>query len=698
MIYTYNNGIRYTALSSHKFPIIMANNPPAENDLAKKKNFRKNNDDPLVLPKSAADKQRMQIEKLMRNPEKPVFIPDAKKEWTPRAPAEFVRDVMGSSAGAGSGEFHVYRGYRRRENARQAFIQNKAEKDEQDREYHKKLEENQKLANQKTAKKRAKSFCSKKTPYTMYRVHRRQALSIETKMEILGAVERGERKTDVAREYNLPSSTLSSILKNKEKIKEHFDSAKIGPSRKRIRLTDLEDLEEAVVRWVNDRRSKNFKCTGPLIRKKALLLAIKQGRHDFVASTGWLTRFKERNSIKLLPQNEVWMDDALPDKLGKYKPRDIFSADETSIFHPTVQARKMMSKGKQYHGAKQDMDQLSVVVCANMDGSEKPKPLVIQNPRNPSSFNSSPEQQVNKKVWTETDVFVSWVKKLDNTFSACGRKILLFINDCSTRPHIPNLQSIEFEFIQSKKTLNPNPMGQGVITNFKKHYDRRLVSYLDTLQCGETSASFSVKDATDMIYWAWQQVTSDCIIQSFEKAHFLVGAIDPSLIDSDVDKEVDLEGVPGPSCHSGNIHDRMKMECEMSNISPNKDDKTLNEEKDQTCLEKVMQSSIIFSEFTPANEYLMCTAASSGEDLVKIVSDSSDNDEASDVTVLSPPPSFSEVINCLQRVRDFLYSKQESSDKHYDAVTCLEKHILKYRDSTPVQNKAQHRDQRRPLH
>ena len=33
----------------------------------------------------------------------------------------------GSSAGAGSGEFHVYRGFRRREYARQAYINGVAE-------------------------------------------------------------------------------------------------------------------------------------------------------------------------------------------------------------------------------------------------------------------------------------------------------------------------------------------------------------------------------------------------------------------------------------------------------------------------------------------------------------------------------------------------------------------------------------------
>uniref|UniRef100_A0A8B9IQL8 PRKR interacting protein 1 n=1 Tax=Anser cygnoides TaxID=8845 RepID=A0A8B9IQL8_ANSCY len=83
---------------------------------------------PLVIPRSAAEEQRLRLERLMRNPEKTVPIPEKLNEWAPRPPPEFVRDVMGSSAGAGSGEFHVYRHLRRREYQRQDFMDAMAEK------------------------------------------------------------------------------------------------------------------------------------------------------------------------------------------------------------------------------------------------------------------------------------------------------------------------------------------------------------------------------------------------------------------------------------------------------------------------------------------------------------------------------------------------------------------------------------------
>lgn len=63
---------------------------------------------------------------------------------------------MGSSAGAGSGEFHVYRHLRRKEYARQKSIQQKCVTEKLDQEYRDKIETNRLLCESKTAKKRAK--------------------------------------------------------------------------------------------------------------------------------------------------------------------------------------------------------------------------------------------------------------------------------------------------------------------------------------------------------------------------------------------------------------------------------------------------------------------------------------------------------------------------------------------------------------
>merc|ERR1711935_1275463 len=79
--------------------------------------------------KTAYDVNRAKIEKLMKNPERPVNIPCPRKEKDPNKAPEFVYNVMGSSAGAGSGEFHVYRQIRRKEFLRTKVLDEQLSKD-----------------------------------------------------------------------------------------------------------------------------------------------------------------------------------------------------------------------------------------------------------------------------------------------------------------------------------------------------------------------------------------------------------------------------------------------------------------------------------------------------------------------------------------------------------------------------------------
>ena len=52
---------------------------------------------------------------------------------------------------------------------------------------------------------------------------KQRAIDLATKMAIINAVETGiETKSEIARCYKLPRSTLSTILKNKEKFKHLF--------------------------------------------------------------------------------------------------------------------------------------------------------------------------------------------------------------------------------------------------------------------------------------------------------------------------------------------------------------------------------------------------------------------------------------------------------------------------------------------
>lgn len=103
------------------------------------------------------DGQRRRIEKLMENPEKLIDLPETsmsiKKKYEP---PDFVRNVMGSSAGAGSGEFHVYRHLRRKEMSRLKEMEEMSKIEKLDAEFRAKLEETKRKAQERTIKKKLK--------------------------------------------------------------------------------------------------------------------------------------------------------------------------------------------------------------------------------------------------------------------------------------------------------------------------------------------------------------------------------------------------------------------------------------------------------------------------------------------------------------------------------------------------------------
>ncbi|KAI0779691.1 hypothetical protein C8Q74DRAFT_1260414 [Fomes fomentarius] len=102
------------------------------------------------------DKQRAQLEKLLKDPTKPVHLPAPLKDKTIRPAREMMKNVQGSSAGAGSGEFHVYKASRRREYERLKLMEEEALKEATTAEFKKTKREREEAAEAKTAKNRAK--------------------------------------------------------------------------------------------------------------------------------------------------------------------------------------------------------------------------------------------------------------------------------------------------------------------------------------------------------------------------------------------------------------------------------------------------------------------------------------------------------------------------------------------------------------
>lgn len=107
-------------------------------------------------PVTASDKQASEVEALFANPEREIRLPSGPIAKTLAPPPEIVTNVQGSSAGAGSGEFHVYKASRRREYERLRLMDEETRKEEADRDYDAKREELRKLDEAKLSKNRAR--------------------------------------------------------------------------------------------------------------------------------------------------------------------------------------------------------------------------------------------------------------------------------------------------------------------------------------------------------------------------------------------------------------------------------------------------------------------------------------------------------------------------------------------------------------
>ncbi|KAF2175733.1 DUF1168-domain-containing protein [Zopfia rhizophila CBS 207.26] len=97
-----------------------------------------------------------EIEALFAKPDREIQIPGSVPKKTLAPPPEIVANVQGSSAGAGSGEFHVYKASRRREYERLRLMDEEVEREKEEREFLERKAELEKKDREKTEKNKAK--------------------------------------------------------------------------------------------------------------------------------------------------------------------------------------------------------------------------------------------------------------------------------------------------------------------------------------------------------------------------------------------------------------------------------------------------------------------------------------------------------------------------------------------------------------
>lgn len=132
---------------------------------------------------------------------------------------------------------------------------------------------------------------------------KRTVLSLETKLEIIKAVEKKKKlKSEIARDFGITGSTLTGIIKQKDQIMLACKSGTFSPARKRMRHGNYIAVEDALYNWVRKIQEKEFTkqiISGPVLRRKADDIAATLGMTGFTSSPGFIERFKKRKGIRL---------------------------------------------------------------------------------------------------------------------------------------------------------------------------------------------------------------------------------------------------------------------------------------------------------------------------------------------------------------------------------------------------------------
>lgn len=363
---------------------------------------------------------------------------------------------------------------------------------------------------------------------------KRVVISIEQKIEAIYRLENGEVLKKIAEDLNVGTSTVSDWKKNKDDlIKFATKTASSTVPRKTMKKFENEELNEALFLWFMQEREKGIQLTGPLIQEKARALASLFGETSkpFLASSGWLDRWKSRYGIK---QINMYGEKLLPDErsvnlfisgiktlLKEYTRDQIFNADESGLnFAP---------------GYKYIKERITIFACANASANHRLPIMVVGKSKNPRAFKNISQNALpvtykdQRNAWISGDLFKEW---FDEQFApsvaefleskSLPRKALLIY--APSHPDVSELRNgdIVAHFLPPNVASLLQPKDGGVMGCLKRTYRKLLLQSLLNESKESTSLEEVLKriDLKDVIYClaeAWNSVKESTLEKSWSQ-------------------------------------------------------------------------------------------------------------------------------------------------------------------------------------
>jgi hypothetical protein len=184
--------------------------------------------------------------------------------------------------------------------------------------------------------------------------------------------------------------------------------------------------------WSASDKNRHLTVNGPILKRKAEEIATKLNT-EFRPSSGWIDRFKKRSGLvykKVCGEaNSVNSEEVVASKdttllhlMAKYSPQDIFNTDEFGLFYNMLPDKTYTFKGTSCTGIKVTTERITVLVCANLDGTEKLPLLVTGKSKQPPCFRNTKLLPCtchhNKTAWMTCEIFQEFLVSLDRRMAS----------------------------------------------------------------------------------------------------------------------------------------------------------------------------------------------------------------------------------------------------------------------------------------
>lgn len=291
----------------------------------------------------------------------------------------------------------------------------------------------------------------------------------QEKQDVLNEVELcGLRAT--ARKWRIAPSTIGTWKKELAcDVPRHKSGRKIGGGRK---LAYDKEIEEKVAVFVIEKREHQLPVSCASVTRYILSLT-KSKYPDFKASSGWMTRFMDRNNFTVrrhtslsqkLPADLEIRLAAFYKHLGELRTNKeldedalIINMDEVPMVFDTVPSTTLNKKGEKdvrVRTTGKEKKRYTAVLAVSASGEFLPTMAIFKGKRDPKDL-QIPQGWVvcyNDKAWMREDIMIRWIKEILRPYTQ--RRPALLVMD-SFSAHITTSIRSELERINTYPAIIP---------------------------------------------------------------------------------------------------------------------------------------------------------------------------------------------------------------------------------------------------